>query len=382
MSLRKTATVIALVGLLLAAMAATVVFHCQSVAREGAAAAESAASAAVAATSAAASEDPPAAKATERPAPSALTRPPAAPRAESPPTSAAAVADADRFDVRSSRAGSCRAAGTTSEHAALLASFEERVSGELTIRADPSVAADVPAWIADEVRRPNRRFAELFDSVSLPLSVYVYRDVAQLHRFACVNPAADAYYDGALHVSAVPRDGGSIRNVVAHELVHHALTSRGVTRPTWLQEGLAMHVASERWWLRRDLQLLAWAEREHLPFAAMVPAFPDGADETFAHVAYFQSIAMVFIVGGGPAAGRGGALQLADAPRLRELVDALAAGRVSPEDAFAATLRAAGEEAEDGWKRTVARLAASAPRPREKANPSAGDGFVLGARSP
>jgi hypothetical protein len=77
--------------------------------------------------------------------------------------------------------------------------------------------------------------------------VFVYKDAELLRAAACVNDGVIAYYDGALHLAIDDRD---LAASVTHELAHHALMSSGLRGPAWAQEGLAMHAADERWWMR------------------------------------------------------------------------------------------------------------------------------------
>lgn len=79
-----------------------------------------------------------------------------------------------------------------------------------------------------------------------PPETFVYFDSELLQKSACVNGAVVAYYDGALHV--VPSDP-ELALSVTHEYAHHALMRFGTRGPAWAQEGIAMLVADERWWL-------------------------------------------------------------------------------------------------------------------------------------
>lgn len=229
----------------------------------------------------------------------------------------------------------------------LLAGFVERVSGSLVIRASSEVPDSIVSQVEGTARRPNVRFFETFGVVPTPLTVYIYASSEELHRYACINAAADAYYDGAVHLSAVTRDGKSIVGAALHEFAHHALKARGVTQPTWLHEGLAMYVARETWWRNPKWRLFDWGRTEHLPFASMTLAFPDGADEAFALKAYFQSLMMVraIIL---HHRGQGG---LFDATPMEDLFERLASGATTPEDAFAYALQADRDEAlEQAWQ--------------------------------
>jgi hypothetical protein len=86
-----------------------------------------------------------------------------------------------------------------------------------------------------------------------------------------------------------------------------------------------MQIAEERWWKKGPGRLEDWLERDPLPFAALVDAFPHTlADEQRASAAYYQSYMMV------------GFLRQRRGPAyFRELLDDLAWGRLSAEEAFA-----------------------------------------------
>ncbi|MFZ5893072.1 MAG: translation initiation factor IF-2 [Myxococcota bacterium] len=111
---------------------------------------------------------------------------------------------------------------------------------------DPRLPEDAQLGVARELDR-----AELVMSGHLKITpprpdTFVYFDAELLQSSACVNRAVAAYYDGALHVVANDPD---LPASVLHEYAHHALMSMGMRGPAWAQEGLAMHLAGERWWL-------------------------------------------------------------------------------------------------------------------------------------
>ncbi len=125
----------------------------------------------------------------------------------------------------------------------------------------------------------------------------------------------------------------------------------------WLHEGFAMYMAEERWWLSPQFQLLAWGATQHLPFDAMVAAFPHGADEAFARVAYFQSLMMFFAATGGPHAGSNRRGIREEHERTQQLVEALTSGAVTPNAAFAHAVGAQTEvDLEQAWSATLARV--------------------------
>jgi hypothetical protein len=254
---------------------------------------------------------------------------------------------------------------------ALLQSFEDRSLDEFTVRADPAVSKELSRRMLEEVLSPDIHFLVFFGGTPWtdmePPTVYVYRDTEQLHRFSCVNAGADAYYDGAIHISAVLRDG-NWRGALEHELVHHALRSRGIFTPMWLHEGLAMYVAGEAWVWRPQFALVRWARTEHLPFAAMTGAFPDGADAQFARIAYFQSLMMLFAIIDGPSSGSDSTCSETGCStwirvnemgitRVRALIEGIGSGEVTPEGAFSwASERTQERGPEAAWDAAVARL--------------------------
>lgn len=118
--------------------------------------------------------------------------------------------------------------------------------------------------------------------------VFAYYDRELLLAAACVNDDVVAYYDGALHV-VVTRD--DVRQSVLHEYTHHALMTHGLLGPNWAQEGIAMQVAREDWWLSEHW-LGQVADR---PFAmdSMERAIPYTLSSEQAVLFYVQAAAMV-----------------------------------------------------------------------------------------
>ena len=231
-----------------------------------------------------------------------------------------------RFTIRWGQPGLCgdepleRMAG---RRRALLASFiGVRRAGALILRhpnAPPEFAEVVGDALAQGRLIATRLLGPTAD-VALPV-VYVYENGEQMRDVACVNTATQGYYDGAIHLPASDPDAA---RTVIHELMHHVLNTLGVRKPMWLHEGLAMYAADERWWEDPRLGLTTWLRTRHLPFPAMVEAFPHTADELFAGAAYYQSYQMVrFVLS---RAGRGD---------LFWLVDALVSERLTPQSCFA-----------------------------------------------
>ena len=137
------------------------------------------------------------------------------------------------------------------------------------------------------------RIAEDEARVELALSsprpaLFIYGSTQLLLAAACTNGDVVAYYDGALHV-VVNRD--DLRESVIHEYAHHALMSHGIIGPAWAQEGIAMHVARETWWLHRT-----WLERvadEPFSIDSMERAVPYTLESEQATLFYAQAAAMV-----------------------------------------------------------------------------------------
>ncbi|WP_437677862.1 translation initiation factor IF-2 [Sorangium sp. So ce131] len=136
--------------------------------------------------------------------------------------------------------------------------------------------------------------------------VFAYVDAELLVAAACTNPNVVAYYDGALHVVMTHADVGTS---VLHEYAHHALMSHGMLWPAWAQEGIAMHVAREAWWL--EAARLERVRDDPMPLEVMEQSIPYTLPPDQAVLFYVQAAGMVdcFVHG--------------EAPRLRKLMDAM-----------------------------------------------------------
>ncbi len=234
------------------------------------------------------------------------------------------------FRVRWGSEGFCgprRLSELRAERDSLLASFEPRTVGEAQLLADPRLDGRTLAIVAERLQFARSATSTWIDwppNAPPPVTI-VYFDTPQLQRVACVNKQTVGYFDGKLHVSADASVGETtLGETVVHEYTHFALNTLGIPKPMWLHEGLAMHVAEESWWRTSSLDLPRWLRSSHLPFEAMVFAFPYTADERLSIASYYQSHRMVdFVVAlRGPAA-------------VRELVRGLAARTVSADEAFA-----------------------------------------------
>jgi hypothetical protein len=231
--------------------------------------------------------------------------------------------DDPRLRVRWGKPGLC-AEGTRPlvDREALLASFVAGPDGAGHIRHHPELSAshsETARALLERAHRLTRMvLGSRVDAIPAP-AVFLYPSVEQLVSAACVNRATRGYYDGAIHVAAERDLGESL----LHEYAHHALIQLGVHKPMWLHEGVAMLVADETWWMDPRLGLRRWLPEGHLPFEALVDAFPHTSDELFAGAVYYQSVAMVLFTRAEGAR-----------PDLGELVERLARGEVSPRGAF------------------------------------------------
>lgn len=245
-----------------------------------------------------------------------------------------------RFTIRWGKAGLCGdepLERMAARRAALLATFIGVRRAGTSILRDPEVPPPFVDLVGDslvEARVIATRLLGPRADVAPPL-VFVYASADQMRGVACVNTATAGYYDGAIHLPA--SDPDSHRTVV-HENLHHVLNAFGLRKPMWLHEGLAMYAADERWWEDPRLGLTTWLRAKHLPFPAMVEAFPHTADELFAGAAYYQSFQMVSFVG-----ARGGH------PDFAWLVDGLVSGQLEAQTAFENAVGLPADQLESAW---------------------------------
>jgi hypothetical protein len=228
----------------------------------------------------------------------------------------------------------------------LYARFSQTSIGEASIRHAPEVAAARLREIAEALQAARARATDLVDwaPTAEPPPVIAYRDDDQMRGVACINQLAIGYYDGSIHLSVDPKHVvRHLRETIVHEYLHHVLSTVGVRLPTWFHEGLAMYAAQETWFTDPRLRLATWLKHEHLPFEAMVPAFPHAADEPFAVAAYYQSFMMVRFL----TQRRGPAI-------LRALAHDLAARTVAPTAAFSHAAGLSPPDLESAWQQFVA----------------------------
>ncbi|AGP38593.1 translation initiation factor IF-2 [Sorangium cellulosum] len=141
-----------------------------------------------------------------------------------------------------------------------------------------------------------------------PPDVFAYFDKELLVAAACTNRNVVAYYDGALHVVL---DREDVQASVVHEYAHHALMSHGILGPAWAQEGIAMLIAREAWWL--DPARLGEVRDNPMPLEVMEQSIPYTLRPEQSVLFYVQAASMVACMARGNGAG------------LRGLMDALGA---------------------------------------------------------
>jgi hypothetical protein len=256
-----------------------------------------------------------------------------------------------RFDVRWDTPGLCgtQDVGRVLHRDALLATFVQMdaiaTPAFYDPGVDPAVLKEIP-WFQNYVVNDMPIPAGL-NALALP-TIYIYRNIDQMLSVSCVNHAAIGYYDGAIHIAGDVRLGSQpIAETLIHEYVHYLLNKSGIRLPMWLHEGLAMKSANEQWWHDPSLGLQSWLVERHLPFAAMVTAFPATADEKFALAVYYQSLMMTkFVLERETRAGAKG---------LSALLVALARRQVSAADAFSWSTDLDGDALELAWAEFLTR---------------------------
>jgi hypothetical protein len=202
-----------------------------------------------------------------------------------------------------------------------LGTFVPVVMADSTLYVERSIPTERVVAIRDGVQHVKAQVERALGLESATPTIFLYPSVEALRKYACVNSSAVAYYDGAIHLVAVPQNFEPILSL-KHEYVHHALISNGITRPIWLQEGAAMITSGEFEWGLRP-----WSWKDHpLSMQQMVRAFPNTANEAFAQAYYGQAFAMVRFLD---------RLCLGEANcTLRTLVGALKSGRATPDTLF------------------------------------------------
>lgn len=271
-----------------------------------------------------------------------------APETSPPAAEPSARADDKRFTIRWDDEGACAEkprAQLKPARDALLASFLERRIGDAIFLHDPRVDPSELTRLFARLQSARVATAAWIDWApnTPPPATIVYRTSEQLRSVACVNEQTVGYYDGRLHVSADPElPELVIEQTVVHEYLHFALNQVGVSKPMWLHEGLAMHVAEETWFTTSRLDFKRWLQTNKLPFEGMVYAFPHTADEKFALVAYYQSYRMVDFV-----------MEQRGPAGIRSLVTQLSTKSVTAEDAFVQGAGLSPSTLDAQWQRFV-----------------------------
>lgn len=251
-----------------------------------------------------------------------------------------------RFTIRWGQPGLCGEEPLerlAQRRAALLSSFVGVRRAGTVIFHDPDAPLAFVDLAGDSLSQARVIVSRLLGpraDVALPV-IYVYASGEQMRDVACVNTATAGYYDGAIHLPATDPDG---YRTIVHEHVHHVLNALGLRKPMWFHEGLAMYAADERWWEDPRLGLTTWLRSKHLPFPALVEAFPHTADELFAGAAYYQSYQMVSFLGA--RTGRGD---------FGWFVDGVTSGAWSAQTCFEQGVGLADEQLEIAWRAFMAR---------------------------
>jgi hypothetical protein len=117
------------------------------------------------------------------------------------------------------------------------------------LHADPKVPARFNQRVAQLITEARARTRRITGIDAAPPAIYVHASTAMLRQREAIGNRRVAFYEGALHVAYVPREqelSHQLFDGVNHEYVHHALLSRGIHGPSWLQEALAMQASRER----------------------------------------------------------------------------------------------------------------------------------------
>jgi hypothetical protein len=170
-----------------------------------------------------------------------------------------------------------------------LATFIPHSTWHTTLYAHPDVVQSAIDVVERNLERVNGFATAQIGLASEPPLIFLYPSVDALRAYSCVNGAAVAYYDGAIHLAVGPEGAlGELKTSLRHEYAHHVLTSNGIGKPTWFQEGTAMMFAHER--PRGYWQL--WRENP-IHLNRMVDEFPTTAPLEVATVFYAQAYVMM-----------------------------------------------------------------------------------------
>ncbi|WP_437989589.1 translation initiation factor IF-2 [Sorangium sp. So ce145] len=129
----------------------------------------------------------------------------------------------------------------------LISHFRHETWGDAgRLYVDPRLPDDAHLPLLDHLEHAEREVFYRLELKAERPDVFAYLDTDLLTAAACTNRGVVAFYDGALHVVTTRADA---RTSVVHEYTHHVLMSHGMLGPAWAQEGIAMVVAQETWWL-------------------------------------------------------------------------------------------------------------------------------------
>ncbi|WP_437521535.1 translation initiation factor IF-2 [Sorangium sp. So ce726] len=189
----------------------------------------------------------------------------------------------------------------------MISRFRDETWGDAgRLYVDPRLPDNAHLPLLDHLEHAEREVFYRLELKAQRPDVFAYLDTELLVAAACTNRGVVAYYDGALHVVTTRAD---IRASVLHEYTHHVLMSHGMLGPAWAQEGIAMYVAQETWWL--DPLRLEQVGDAPMPLQVMEQAVPYTLRTDDALMFYVQAASMVrcFVRG--------------DNARLRRLMDAM-----------------------------------------------------------
>jgi hypothetical protein len=171
-----------------------------------------------------------------------------------------------------------------------LRGFRRMEAPEVELYADPTVSPLVAERVGRSVAGEVRDFVVRGTGLDAePPAVYLHATAEAMRRYACVNDAAVAFYDGAIHlVDLSGQRGGGLEMLrsLLHEYTHHVLMQHGIDEPIWFQEGLAMHVAEGPW---KNFHVTP----PGIDLPEMVDGFPHTAPADYARRFYAQAYVML-----------------------------------------------------------------------------------------
>lgn len=201
-----------------------------------------------------------------------------------------------------------------------LTSFPARDAWRTTLYVHDDVPSDAVHEVANGLERAHDSATRQLGLAAEPPLLFLYPSVDVLREWSCASPLAVAYYDGAIHLAAVPNSSELLKSLT-HEYVHHVLISNDIRGPIWFHEGAAMAIA-------RDSPAGHWSiwRQKPLDLERMIHRFPKTARLEEAVTFYAQAYVMTDFLDRlcltRPGCG------------LAELADALVNGRATSETLF------------------------------------------------